>query len=172
MPQSLWSISSYCCGQNVTKKKTWRRVIGDSAFCFLLSSFNARQLQRFLDSSVGKYTYWAHQNAVIDEFGNWCGWARNAHRSSCAPRFRTTHMLYYIHLFIHHNKTFHEVKRITWRRITYGGWKSGNQHRHQTTAQHRSLYMDHNIRCDEWKRKKKRKPAKLCVHFERWKIGL
>jgi hypothetical protein len=54
------------------KKKTWRRVIGDSAFRFLLSSFNARQLQRFLGSSVAQYTYWARQNklpAVIDELG-------------------------------------------------------------------------------------------------------
>jgi hypothetical protein len=54
------------------KTKTWRRVIGHSAFRFLLASFNVRQWQRYVGPSVGQYIAWARGERippVIEELG-------------------------------------------------------------------------------------------------------
>ena len=54
------------------RTKSWRRVIGDSAFRLLLASFNVRQLQRYVGPSVGQYIAWArkeHVLPVIEDLG-------------------------------------------------------------------------------------------------------
>lgn len=55
-----------------THNKTWRRVLGDTAFRFLADSWNMSQFQYYLGTTLQVYSAWAKQSGLpvlVDEIG-------------------------------------------------------------------------------------------------------
>ncbi|RDB17645.1 putative steryl acetyl hydrolase mug81 [Hypsizygus marmoreus] len=67
-----WSLFKGTFMSSTTKRKSWRRILGDSSFRFIAGWLNMRQLQYCFGTSLHVYETWARKNRLpilVEEIG-------------------------------------------------------------------------------------------------------